>query len=114
MPRRTHTTEFMLAFGERMRGLRHEFGFSLSQLSEATGISKGHLSTIELGFAAITTESVERIAIGLDVPPMFLFAFPKDNEYAVILDLVRKIPTTHHKKLQKLLKRWIEELEIEE
>jgi len=114
MPRRNHTTSYTLAFGERMRSLRLEHGISLSQLAEATGISKGHLSTIESGFASITIESILRIAIGLDLSPMLLLGFPEKDEYAVIMDLVRRLPTTRFKKLRKLLKDWIEDAEITE
>ena len=84
---------------------------SLAQLANVTGISKGHLSTIELGFAAITIESVEKLAEGLDVSPMYLMAFPKKDEYAFIAELVRRLPTTHMKKLRKQLKTWVGEME---
>jgi transcriptional regulator with XRE-family HTH domain len=97
-----------------MRSLRLELGISLSQLAEATGISKGHLSTIESGFASITIESILRIAIGLDLSPMLLLGFPEKDEYAVIMDLVRKLPTTRLKKLRKVLKDWIDEAETTE
>jgi len=113
MPRRTRTTPFTLAFGERMRSLRLELGISLSQLSIASGISKGHLSSIELGFAAITSESIQRIAIALDVHPMFLWAFPEDNDYAIAADLMRRLPTTRIKKMQRMMKKWIAEMELE-
>lgn len=113
MPRRSHTNSLTLDFGERMRSLRLELGISLGQLSEATGISKGHLSTIEQGFAAITIETVERIAIGLDLSPMFLMGFPKKDEYAVMLDLMRQLPTTYQKKLRKQAKEWTVELDKE-
>lgn len=109
MPRRTHTTSFTLAFGSRMRNLRLELGMSLAQLERKTGISKGHLSTIEQGFAAITIESVMRIAAGLDLSPMMLVAFPERDEYAVMIDLMRELPTTRLKRLRKIMKRWIAE-----
>lgn len=112
MPRRTHTTPFTLEFGERMRSLRLELGISLGQLSDASGISKGHLSSIELGFASITIESVNRIAVGLDLSPMMLLAFPEKDEYAELLDLVRQLPTTHVRKLQRIARKWIATLEI--
>jgi transcriptional regulator with XRE-family HTH domain len=111
MPRRTYTTPFTLAFGERMRSLRHELGISLRELSIASGISKGHLSSIEQGFAAITTETIERIAAGLDLPPMMLFAFPEKDPCVVIMDLVRQLPRTRVKKLRRILERWIAETE---
>jgi transcriptional regulator with XRE-family HTH domain len=113
MPRRNYTTAFTLEFGARMRSLRLELGISLSQLSEATGISKGHLSSIELGFASITIESANRIAAGLDLSPMMLLGFPEKDEYAVLVDLARHLPTTHLKKLQRIARKWITKLEKE-
>ena len=97
-----------------MRGLRIELGISLSQLSEASEISKGHLSSIELGFASITIESLNRIAVGLDLSPTMLVGFPEKDEYAVLLDLARHLPTTHLRKLQRIAKKWIARLEKEE
>ena len=111
MPRRTHTTPFMLSFGARMRHLRLESGMTLNQLSKKTGIGKGHLSTIEHGFAAITTETIERIANGLDLTPFLLLAFPDEDELAVIVDLVRQVPRARKKKLRRILERWIAESE---
>jgi transcriptional regulator with XRE-family HTH domain len=113
MPRRSYTTSFTLALGERIRSLRLELGISLSQLSEASGISKGHLSSIEHGFAAITTESLYRIAVALDVSPLFLWAFPEGDEYVMTVDLMRQIPVTHLKKMRKIMRKWIAEMELE-
>ena len=84
---------------------------SLAQLESKTGISKGHLSTIEHGFAAITTESVERIAKGLELSPLLLLAFPDEDELAAIVDLVRQVPTTRLKRLRRILAKWIAETE---
>lgn len=109
MPRRTHTTPFMLEFGARMRSLRQELGLSLGHLSKKTGIGKGHLSTIECGFAVITTETIERIAKGLELSPFVLLAFPKKDKLAMIVDLVRQVPTTRHKRLRRILEKWIAE-----
>lgn len=97
-----------------MRGLRLELGISLSQLADASGISKGHLSSIELGFASITIESVDRIAVGLDLSPMMLLGFPEKDEYAVLLDLARQLPTTHLRRLQRIAQKWIRELNVRE
>ena len=84
---------------------------SLDQLSKKTGISKGHLSTIEQGFAAITIESIQRIARGLDLSPLLLLAFPDEDEFAAIVDLIRQVPTTRLEKLRKILESWIAESE---
>ena len=94
-----------------MRDLRQELGMSLAQLEEKTGISKGHLSSIECGFASITIETVERIAKGLDLPRFMLLAFPDEDELAAIVDLIRQVPTTRLEKLRRILKRWIAETE---
>src|SRR4051794_24776532 len=111
MPRRTHTTSFTLAFGARMRKLRLDLGMSRDQLARKTGISKGHLSSMEQGFVAITTESLDRIATGLDLPPMMLLAFPENDEYAVLLDLVWQLPPSRRKTLKKMLKEWTAEID---
>ncbi len=94
-----------------MRDLRLDLGMSLDQLSRKTGIGKGHLSTIEQGFAAITTESIDRIAKGLEISPLLLLAFPNEDEFAAIVDLIRQLPTTRLKPLRKLLKKWIKATE---
>ena len=97
-----------------MRGLRLELGISLSQLAEASGISKGHLSSIEQGFASITLESLNRIAVGLDLSPTMLLGFPEKDEYAVLLELARQLPTTHLRKLQRIARKWLARLAEEE
>lgn len=109
MPRRTHTTPFMLSFGARLRDLRQDQGLSLAQLSKKTGIGKGHLSSIECGFAVITTETIERIAKGLELSPFVLLAFPEEDKLAMIVDLVRQLPTTRHKRLRRILEKWLAE-----
>ena len=93
-----------------MRGLRLGLGMSLAQLERKTGISKGHLSSIEQGFTAITIESLERIAAGLDLSPMMLLAFPDEDELAVLLDLIWQLPPSRRKTLKKNLKGWIAEI----
>lgn len=111
MPRRNTTSPFTLSFGARMRALRRELGLSLAQLSSKTGMAKGQLSTIEQGFASTTTESLQRIAKGMELSPLFLLAFPEEDELARIVDLVRQVPTTRRKRLRRILERWIAESE---
>lgn len=48
-----------------------------------------------------------RIAQGLDLSPMMLLAFPESDEYAVMLDLMRQLPTTRMKPLRKMMRKWI-------
>lgn len=114
MPRRTKATPFTLKFGARMRALRTELGISLSRLADATSISKGHLSSIEQGLASITIETVERIAIGLGTCSPVLLSFPKENDIAQIVDLVRQLPKRELKRLRRELKTLVAEREMEE
>nr|WP_275939361.1 helix-turn-helix transcriptional regulator [Polyangium spumosum] len=87
--------------GARLRELRKERGLSLQDLAEASAISKGHLSSIEQGLAAITIETVERIARALDVPPFCVMTFPADDEVNRIADLARKVPKGDRRKVRK-------------
>ncbi|MRG98482.1 helix-turn-helix domain-containing protein [Polyangium spumosum] len=101
MPRRTEAKPFCLKVGARLRELRKERGLSLQDLAEASAISKGHLSSIEQGLAAITIETVERIARALDVPPFCVMTFPADDEVNRIADLARKVPKGDRRKVRK-------------
>ncbi len=73
---------------------------SLQDLAAAGALSKGHLSSIEQGLAAITIETVERIARALDVPPFCVMTFPADDEVNRIADLARKVPKRERRKLR--------------
>lgn len=72
---------------------------SLGALADLTGVSKGHLSTIEHGLASITVGTVEKIARGLNVPPMYLLAFPADDERAHAAELLRSVPRAEVKRI---------------
>ncbi len=69
---------------------------SLQDLADAGALSKGHLSSIEQGLAAITIETVERIAF-------CVITFPEDDELNRIADLARRLPKGEHRKLRKEL-----------
>jgi len=68
-------------------------------------LSKGHLSSVERGLAAITIETVERIAQGLGVRPMDLLVFKAEHERDMIADLVRRLPEKELSKLRKELEK---------
>ncbi|MDC3961559.1 helix-turn-helix domain-containing protein [Polyangium jinanense] len=53
MPRRTEAKPLCVKVGARIREFRKERGMSLQDLAEAGAMSKGHLSSIEQGLAAI-------------------------------------------------------------
>jgi len=103
MPRRTEASPFSSKVGARIRAVRLEQNMSLGELAQGSGISKGHLSSIEHGLAAITIESVERIARGLGVLPMYVLTFPDDDLRCRIVEQVRSQPTVELRKLKKEL-----------
>ncbi|MDC0744676.1 helix-turn-helix domain-containing protein [Polyangium mundeleinium] len=103
MPRRTEAKPFCRKVGARIHELRKERGMSLQDLAVASATSKGHLSSIEQGLAAITIETVERMARALDVPPFCIMTFPADDEVNRIADLARKVPKGERRKLRKEL-----------
>lgn len=109
MPRRTYKTEFMVAFGARLRSLRIDYDYSLARLSEKTDISKGQLSSIEHGFAGITLETLFRLADGLDVHPMILLGYPEEDELVRILDRARFLAPSRRRKLRRIVERWLRE-----
>jgi len=59
--------------GEVIRNLRLEAGMSQEQLAAASGINRAYLGTIERGGKAITVETVERIASGLNIKMSTIF-----------------------------------------
>ncbi|MDI3287419.1 helix-turn-helix domain-containing protein [Polyangium sp. 15x6] len=103
MPRRTEPKPLCLKVGARIRELREERGMSLQDLAEAGAMSKGHLSSIEQGLAAITIETVERITRALGAPSLCVVTFPADDELDRIADLARKLPKGERRKLRKEL-----------
>lgn len=105
MPRRSVPDVFSLQVGARIRELRYERGMSLQALADAGMLSKGHLSTIEHGLAAITVNTIARIAHGLNVPPLYLLTFAAEDERAHVAELVRQLPAVEVRKLRKQLQR---------
>lgn len=103
MPRRIEPEPYALKVGERLRGLRQERNLSLAELAEASDLSKGHLSSIEHGLAAITIQTILRVAKGLNLPPLYVLTFPADDERDHIMELVRKLPSSEVTKLRREL-----------
>lgn len=79
MARRSVPDAFALQVGARIRELRVERGLSLAALAELSQLSKGHLSAVEHGLAAITIQTISRLAQGLGVPPGALFPSTSDT-----------------------------------
>jgi transcriptional regulator with XRE-family HTH domain len=103
MPRRTVPDPFASQVGTRIRELRNERGLSLAELAEASELSKGHLSSVEHGLAAITIQTISRLAKGLNVPALYILTFQADDERAHTAELVRKLPADQVRKLRRQL-----------
>ena len=103
MPRRTESDPQTAKIGARLRELRTERNMSLGDLSDAAEVSKGHLSSIEHGLAAITIQTISRLAKGLGLPPFYLLTSPGDDDRDQIAELIRKLPTPEIVKLRREL-----------
>jgi len=90
-----------LKVGARIRELRDERKMSLAMLADASNLSKGHLSSVEHGLAAITTQTIERLAQGFGVAPMYLLAFAADDERAKTAELLRELSNTEVRKIRR-------------
>ncbi len=104
MPRRTTPSPFSSKVGARIRELRIERDLSLGQVAEAGAMSKGHLSSVEHGLAAITVETIDKIARALGLLPMDLLTFPDDEAREEVGDLVRYLPANEVAKLRRELR----------
>jgi transcriptional regulator with XRE-family HTH domain/signal transduction histidine kinase len=78
MPRRSTPDPYTLQVGARIREMRQERGLSLAELADASALSKGHLSSVEHGLAAITIHTITRLAEGLGVSPGSLLPSTSD------------------------------------
>ncbi|HEX2903477.1 MAG TPA: helix-turn-helix transcriptional regulator [Jatrophihabitans sp.] len=64
----------LVAFGQRVRQLRHEAGLTQVELAEASGIDRAALSTIESGKRDLGVSKVFPLAAALGVAADRLFA----------------------------------------
>ena len=75
------------AFGKKIEQFRKKKGYSLEELSQRSGVSKGMLSQVEQGKVNPTVAVVWKIANGLDVPFHDLLV---PEEETSIFDLIRR------------------------
>jgi len=87
--------------GARIRELRLERNMSLAALADASALSKGHLSSVEHGLAAITIQTIERLATGFELPPLYLLAFAAEDERSHVVELLRQLPNGEVKKIRR-------------
>jgi transcriptional regulator with XRE-family HTH domain len=61
--------EFAKQFGLRIRNLREARGLSQESLADAANLHRTHISLIERARRSVRLETLERLAIALDVQP---------------------------------------------
>ena len=109
MPRRTEPDPQTAKIGARLADLRLERNMSRNDLAKAADVSKGHLSSIENGLAAITIQTISRLAKGLALPPLYLLVSPADDDRDQVVELIRKLPAHEIVKLRRELAKTAKE-----
>jgi len=109
MPRRTEPDPQTAKIGARLADLRLERNMSRNDLADAAAVSKGHLSSIENGLAAITIQTISRLAKGLGLPPFYLLVSPADDDRDQVVELVRKLTAPEIVKLRRELAKTAKE-----
>jgi len=84
--------ETRVRVGARVRELRLHRGMTQAQLAEASGLSRGYLSSIERARVNATMLPIYRIAAALDVVPMFIFTGANDDDLSREFDKLRYLP----------------------
>lgn len=60
-------------FGDRIRALRQDRGWSQERLAERAGVHRTYLSSLERGERNVSLDNIYAIAEALGVPPAELF-----------------------------------------
>ena len=81
--------DLKMQFGERLRNLRRCKGMTQEQFAEEASISVDFLSLLERGINAPSFDTLEKLAIALDVPIKHLFEFDSDLQFSKTPNNVR-------------------------
>ncbi len=65
------------SFAKRLKRLRAEAGYSVSQLAKISGVSRQHIRDLELNYPEkrVTIVTLEKLAKGLNIPVWKLLQF---------------------------------------
>ena len=78
------TADVKVMFGERVRHLRKERGWSQEEFAHAVGLDRSYMGSVERGERNVSLENICLIAAALGVPPAELFqqwaAAPADSQ----------------------------------
>jgi len=114
MPSRRSPDPFAAQIGERIHQLRVEKKMSLHELSEASGISRGHLSDIEHGKVIMTIGTLASLAGAFQLPLFAICLVPKDDPEVAVIDYVLAAAGGDPKKAAEDIRTLILEREQEE
>lgn len=76
--------------GVRIKVLRKQAGLTQERLAEKVGLDSRHLSRLEVGQHFPSLDSLERIAVALNVPLAEFFQFPSADSTAALRDYLTK------------------------
>lgn len=68
-------TDFLIAFGENLKRIRQEKGFTQEKLAFSIGVEISQISRIERGILNTSISLVEAIAKAMEIPIKDLFDF---------------------------------------
>lgn len=74
---RMKTQDVKLRFGERVRELRKEAGFTQEELADYAELDRSYVGAIERGERNLSIENVCRLAVAIDVSPAEFFSWWK-------------------------------------
>lgn len=66
-----------IAFGRRLRQLRHAKGWSQEHLAIVVGLDRSYVGSVERGERNVSLENIWRLAHALQVPASELMTWPK-------------------------------------
>ncbi len=80
--------------GARLTQLREEQGFTVQQLADSVGCSRGNLYHVESGTNAPSMDLVVKLARALRVDEIDLLCFPQQHPRHAVLELLRRVPNS--------------------
>ncbi len=89
---------FLAEVGDRVRLLRKNKGWTLDELSEASGLHPSSISQVERGERNLTLQNLSKLADGLDVPPYQFLLTPdrqvdETNSFGYLDEILDEIPS---------------------
>jgi len=105
MPRRLAPQPLAAKVGNRIRDLREQQGLSLASLAEASGLSKGHMSSVERGLVMMTLGTVMAMARALKVPAPVLLMFDEEEQISGLIEHVRVVEGNDIRRTAEVLRK---------